>query len=209
MNFASIKGVTLHYRIDGPSAAPPLVLVNSLGTDARIWDDFIAMLAGRYCVMSYDKRGHGLSDAVSGPYRLEDHLDDLFGLADFLGIGDFALAGVSVGGLIAQGAAVRHGARVRALVLCHTAAKIGTASFWDDRIRAVMAGGTIAIADSVMERWFEDEAEANEMDFVLNRIMDVRRRKTLIAARSDADGKAVYTFDIRLQGGDETVFFDI
>jgi protocatechuate 3,4-dioxygenase alpha subunit len=57
--------------------------------------------------------------------------------------------------------------------------------------------------------YFEDEAEANETDFVLNRIMDVRRRKTLIAVRSDADGKAVYTFDIRLQGGDETVFFDI
>ena len=57
--------------------------------------------------------------------------------------------------------------------------------------------------------YFEDEAEANETDFVLNRIMDVRRRKTLIAVRSDADGKAVYNFDIRLQGGDETVFFDI
>ena len=57
--------------------------------------------------------------------------------------------------------------------------------------------------------YFEDEAEANETDFVLNRIMDVRRRKTLIAVRSDAEGKAVYSFDIRLQGGDETVFFDI
>ena len=57
--------------------------------------------------------------------------------------------------------------------------------------------------------YFEDEAEANETDFVLNRIMDVRRRRTLIAVRSDADGKAVYNFDIRLQGGDETVFFDI
>jgi protocatechuate 3,4-dioxygenase alpha subunit len=57
--------------------------------------------------------------------------------------------------------------------------------------------------------YFEDEAEANEMDFVLNRIIDVRRRKTLIAVRSDADGKPVYTFDVRLQGDDETVFFDI
>lgn len=57
MKFACIKGVKLHYRIDGPPAAPPLVLVNSLGTDARIWDDFIAMLAGRYRVLSYDKRG--------------------------------------------------------------------------------------------------------------------------------------------------------
>jgi len=35
------------------------------------------------------------------------------------------------------------------------------------------------------------------------------RRKTLIAARGERDGKVVYRFDIRLQGGDETVFFDM
>lgn len=57
--------------------------------------------------------------------------------------------------------------------------------------------------------YFDDEAEANEVDFVLNRIMDPRRRKTLIATRSDAADKTVYTLDIRLQGNDETVFFDI
>jgi protocatechuate 3,4-dioxygenase, alpha subunit len=57
--------------------------------------------------------------------------------------------------------------------------------------------------------YFEDEAEANETDFVLRRIMDPRRRRTLIAARSESGGKAVYTLDIRLQGEGETVFFDI
>jgi protocatechuate 3,4-dioxygenase, alpha subunit len=57
--------------------------------------------------------------------------------------------------------------------------------------------------------YFEDEADANGMDFVLNRIMDPRRRKTLIAARSEANGRATYALDIRLQGDGETVFFDI
>ena len=57
--------------------------------------------------------------------------------------------------------------------------------------------------------YFEDEAEANAGDFVLNRIMDPRRRKTLVAARSEADGRSVYMLDIHLQGEDETVFFDI
>jgi len=31
----------------------------------------------------------------------------------------------------------------------------------------------------------------------------------LIAVRSDEDGQAIYAFDIRLQGGQETIFFDI
>ena len=57
--------------------------------------------------------------------------------------------------------------------------------------------------------YFEDEVDANATDFVLNRIMDPRRRKTLIAACSEAGGRATYTLDIRLQGEDETVFFDI
>jgi protocatechuate 3,4-dioxygenase alpha subunit len=39
--------------------------------------------------------------------------------------------------------------------------------------------------------------------------VDPRRRQTLIAARSEAGGRAVYTLDIRLQGDGETVFFDI
>jgi protocatechuate 3,4-dioxygenase alpha subunit len=57
--------------------------------------------------------------------------------------------------------------------------------------------------------YFDDEAEANATDFVLNRIVDPRRRRTLIAARSDGDGRSVYNLDIRLQGDNETVFFDI
>ncbi|QAX30647.1 protocatechuate 3,4-dioxygenase subunit alpha [Leisingera sp. NJS204] len=57
--------------------------------------------------------------------------------------------------------------------------------------------------------YFEDEAEANATDPVLNVIEWERRRATLIARRSERDGLAIYRFDIRLQGDDETVFFDI
>ncbi|MDA0962461.1 MAG: protocatechuate 3,4-dioxygenase subunit alpha [Proteobacteria bacterium] len=57
--------------------------------------------------------------------------------------------------------------------------------------------------------YFEDEAEANAADPVLNLIEWERRRAKLIAKRTLRDGKPVYRFDIRLQGGDETVFFDI
>lgn len=57
--------------------------------------------------------------------------------------------------------------------------------------------------------YFEDEAEANAADPVLNVIEWERRRATLLAARSKRDGQTVYRFDIRLQCKDETVFFDI
>jgi len=58
--------------------------------------------------------------------------------------------------------------------------------------------------------YFPDEADANAADPVINLIEWEKRRATLIARQSeDRDGVPVYRFDIRLQGDDETVFFDI
>jgi protocatechuate 3,4-dioxygenase alpha subunit len=60
--------------------------------------------------------------------------------------------------------------------------------------------------------YFSDEAEANAKDAVLNLIEWEQRRKTLVAERLDQRGESgaiVYRFDIRLQGDDETVFFDV
>lgn len=53
--------------------------------------------------------------------------------------------------------------------------------------------------------YFPDEAAANAEDPVLKRIEHQDRVKTLIAAKT---GPGAYRFDIRLQGDDETVFFD-
>ena len=57
--------------------------------------------------------------------------------------------------------------------------------------------------------YFDDEADANAADPVLGLIEWESRRDTLIAQREIRDGAPVYRFDIRLQGADETVFFDI
>ena len=45
-------------------------------------------------------------------------------------------------------------------------------------------------------------------DPVLNSINN-ERRQTLIANRREEGGKTLYRFDIRLQGENETVFFDV
>jgi protocatechuate 3,4-dioxygenase alpha subunit len=57
--------------------------------------------------------------------------------------------------------------------------------------------------------YFDDETEANAADPVINLIEWERRRATLLAKRSERDGQIVYRFDIKIQGEDETVFFDI
>lgn len=57
--------------------------------------------------------------------------------------------------------------------------------------------------------YFADEAGANAEDPVLNLIEWEHRRATLVATRTERNGTAVYRFDIKLQGEDETVFFDV
>ena len=137
------REVVLRYALDGPEDAPVMVLANSLGTDLRIWDRVVARLAGRFRFLRYDKRGHGLSEATPAPY-----------LMDALGIGAAIIGGVSVGGMIAQGLAARQPKRVRGLVLCDTAHRIGTEEMWDQRIRAIQEGGIEALSDAILERWF-------------------------------------------------------
>lgn len=56
--------------------------------------------------------------------------------------------------------------------------------------------------------YFDDEAQANTVDPVLNLIEQPQRRETLIAKRCTVDGKLAYRFDIRAQGESETVFLD-
>lgn len=153
MSFASINGTRLHYRLAGAPDGLPLILVNSLGTSLSIWDDMLSLLGLRCRVLSYDKRGHGLSDAPSGPYSLDDHVADLLGLAHWCGFKHFSVCGISIGGMIGMRLAAQHPGKVRRLVLCDTAPRIGTTQMWTDRIAQVRQGGMAAVADAVLGRW--------------------------------------------------------
>ncbi len=70
----------------------------------------------------------------------------------------------------------------------------------------VMARGMLT---HVFTRIYFAGETLNDSDPVLKSIKNKARRQTLIATREEKDGKTVYHFDIRLQGEDETVFFDM
>ncbi|MEX3011509.1 3-oxoadipate enol-lactonase [Hoeflea sp. TYP-13] len=158
MQFANINGVTLHYQLIGaPAGKPVIVFSNSLGTDFRIWRDVIVRLAGEFAIITYDKRGHGLSDTGTTPCSMDDHVADLAGLLDLLDVKNAIVCGLSVGGLIAQGLYASRPDLVRALVLCDTGHRIGTADMWNSRIDAIETAGIEAISDNILERWFTTE----------------------------------------------------
>jgi protocatechuate 3,4-dioxygenase alpha subunit len=60
----------------------------------------------------------------------------------------------------------------------------------------------------IYTRLYFSDAAANAADPILA-LVPADRRGTLIAAKETRGGKTVYRFDIRVQGENETVFFDI
>lgn len=149
--------VRLHYRVDGPADGAPVVFANSLGTDMRLWDPILPLLPKGLRIIRYDKRGHGLSTVPTGPYSMGALVGDCEKLLDHLEVRNCVFVGLSIGGMIAQGLAIKRLDMIRAVVLSNTAAKIGNAAMWNDRISAVNENGIESLADSVMERWFSKE----------------------------------------------------
>ncbi|MDP8924487.1 MAG: alpha/beta hydrolase, partial [Chloroflexota bacterium] len=96
---------------------PPVVLVHGLASNARIWDAVAPRLAGRFRVVAYDQRGHGLSDKPDGGYGFAETSADLRGLLGALDFVRPVLVGHSWGGNVVLDYAARYPDEVAALVL--------------------------------------------------------------------------------------------
>lgn len=154
MLMADLGDLRLHYALEGDPGGAPVVLIHALGTDLRLWDKILPLLPRGLRVLRFSLRGHGLSDALPAPYAMGALVRDAERLMEHVGMKDALVLGISIGGVVAQGLAVKRLDLVRALVLSNTAAKIGNADIWRQRIATLEAEGLEAIADATLERWF-------------------------------------------------------
>jgi 3-oxoadipate enol-lactonase/4-carboxymuconolactone decarboxylase len=162
--FITVGDLTVHVHIDGPPGGAPLVMLHSLGTTASVWDAQAAALSSSFRVIRPDMRGHGLTTCTAGPYSMAQLAADVAGVMDALGIAAAHVAGISIGGMIAQALAAADPARVKSLMLVDTAMAIPPADSWISRAATVRAEGVAVLADAVMARWvtpsFMDTPEA-------------------------------------------------
>ncbi|MFM0312364.1 3-oxoadipate enol-lactonase [Paraburkholderia sp. RL17-383-BIF-A] len=174
MPYAAVNGTELHYRIDGDrhGNAPWIVLSNSLGADLSMWAPQVAALSKHFRVLRYDTRGHGHSEAPKGPYTIEQLTGDVLGLMDTLKIARANFCGLSMGGLTGVALAARHADRIERVVLCNTAARIGSPEVWVPRAAKARTEGMAALADAVLPRWFTADYIERE-PVVLAMIRDV------------------------------------
>jgi pimeloyl-ACP methyl ester carboxylesterase len=83
-------------------------------------------VAGRYRVMTWDVRGHGLSQPMGEDFALPLAMEDLLAILDAVGCEKAVFVGHSNGAYIAQELAFRHPERVQALVIAD-----GTCITWN------------------------------------------------------------------------------
>ncbi|MDO1583262.1 3-oxoadipate enol-lactonase [Rhizobium oryzicola] len=167
MPYLELARHRLHYRIDGRDPTKPwLVFCNSLGTDLHMWDDQVDGLDENFRILRYDRRGHGLSTSPPPPFSMADLGEDLLRLLDHLGIERAHFCGLSIGGLLGQWLALNASSRFDSFVLCATAARIGTAQSWTERMKAVSANGLSPLLQGTLERWFTPDFAQQAADAV-------------------------------------------
>jgi 3-oxoadipate enol-lactonase len=141
------------HRVDGAADGPTLLLVNSLATTTAMWDGFVPLVGDRFRVVRFDLPGHGRAARIPAPRTIADLGEVLLRVLDAFGADRAHLCGVSIGGMAALWAASHAPERVAGLVVCSSAAAIGSPGFWKERAETVRAGGLGSIDELVVDRW--------------------------------------------------------
>jgi pimeloyl-ACP methyl ester carboxylesterase len=121
-----------HYRVRGPADAPALVLLHGSNSSLFDWEPWSKILSDKFCVISVDLPGHGLTGAVANADYSEQGMTVFVkAFADKLGLGPFAIGGNSLGGGVAARFAELYPDRVTRLILVDA---VGMQSQFGDRI---------------------------------------------------------------------------
>jgi 3-oxoadipate enol-lactonase len=142
---------------DDPALAP-MVLVHALGLNRHMWRDTIAALPTDRRVIAYDLRGHDRAADAPRVTDLEHFAADLQRLLDELGLPTVHLAGLSLGGSIAQVFALSRPSRLVGLDLIATVAE-GQPAF-SERATAAERDGMAGVLAGTLTRWFTPAALA-------------------------------------------------
>ncbi len=149
-----VDGVDVAFRLEGEPDAPVVMLAHGLLADHTTWDALVRLLLPRHRVLRYDLRGHGRSSVPALPWTMQRLAADAVALLDSLELRKVHFIGTSLGGMIGQQLGAHHGDRFHSLTLANTGAVQPAPGAWNDRIAAARAGGTAAVAEGTLQRWF-------------------------------------------------------
>jgi len=157
--------ITLNYESAGEG--PAVVLTHGLGGSVGAWETLAERLRMQHRVVTWDVRGFGDSDRPDGPVGPAVWARDLNQLLRAIDLEHAVIAGISMGGVIAQRFALDFPERTDGLILLSTSSEVGLAATaaWRARADLVERDGLAAAlqvgpALSYSRRYREEHAEA-------------------------------------------------
>lgn len=118
--YLTIGGMEVHYKDEGPSDAPVLLMVHGSQSSLRQWDRITQILKPRYRIIRFDIPGYGLSGRVSDEAAALDPLIVPEQLLAHLGVTKLTFIGVSSGGTMGMYLAAKHPEMVERLIISNT-----------------------------------------------------------------------------------------
>jgi pimeloyl-ACP methyl ester carboxylesterase len=112
---------SIYYHERG--SGQPLVLIMGFGADGKVWEKHAAVYEKHFRCIIPDNRGVGSSDQPAGPYSTRMLAADTIAVMEHAGVDRAMVAGISMGGAIAQELAINYPERVTRLLLVSTWAK--------------------------------------------------------------------------------------
>jgi 3-oxoadipate enol-lactonase len=140
-----------------------LLLCHSAGLDHRMWAPVVAALPADTDVVAFDMRGHGTGRPLAR-FEVVACADDAVAVLDALAVSRVHVAGVSLGGAVAQEFALRHPERAVGLTLMATLGRGGEAL--RQRAAAADTAGLAAQVAETLSRWFSPGALAVNAPYV-------------------------------------------
>jgi pimeloyl-ACP methyl ester carboxylesterase len=150
---ALINGFRMNYEVHGDG--PVMLFVHGFPLDHTMWHHQVKAFASSYRVIVPDLRGHGQSEAVPGPYQMDQLADDLKALLAKIDTGPVILAGLSMGGYIAFAFWRAYPHLVQAMALIDTRAGSDTVEGRNNRYAMsaqVKAEGTAAMVEGMLPK---------------------------------------------------------
>ena len=113
-------GVRISYATQG--SGPPILLSHGYSATAQMWAGQLEVLSAAHQVITWDMRGHGLSDSPEdrAAYSEEATVADMVAILDACGVERAIIGGLSLGGYMSLAFHSRHPDRTRALLLFDT-----------------------------------------------------------------------------------------
>jgi 3-oxoadipate enol-lactonase len=151
-------------RVHRKGTGPALVLLHCLGVDHALWDIAAAGLEQNFTLLSYDFPGHGETPVPDHAYAIESLSHQLAALFEREGVTRANVAGISLGGLVAQHFAATYPQLVDRLVLIDTTPRYvdEARQMWVERARAARSAGVASLIDGLLKIWFTDAFVADD-----------------------------------------------